>query len=146
MKEETTTGAPQSISGIVVRAWIRYAGKTHWEEYTYQEQPLLDANEDYLRIAVMRHVYDFNHTDEGLRYPKQLLDLEIVERRLHPLYCEHTYLFAHDWQLVHGTQDRFTCKVCGCQSWRRNIRSAFVISEKEKLAHPFGCIPHLRPI
>jgi len=143
---DNQTGNVDVIHGIVVRAWIGYSGKTHWEEYAYQEQPLLNDSEDFLRIAVQRHVFDFNHTDEGMRHPKRLLDIEIVARKLDPLYCELIHLFAHEWQLERGTENRFACKSCGCRAFRRNIRSAFVIPEGEKRKHPFGCIPHLRPI
>lgn len=141
------TGNVDAIPGIVVRAWISYSGKTHWEEYTYQEQPLLNDSEDFLRIAVQRHVFDFNHTDAGMRYPKRLLDIEIVARKLDPLYCELIHLFPHDWEPdPHRPVDGCVCKACGCRAWRRNLRSAIVIPEGEKRKHPFGCIPHLRPI
>jgi len=139
------TGNHNSVPAVVVRAWIRYGRTTHWEEFCMPRHDMLAVTEDFLRIAVNRHILDFNHEKAGLQFPKRLLDLEVVYRDLDPQYCETVPLFPHEWK-PNGAPDRFTCKLCGVQAYRRTIRSSFVFPGSEKLKHPFGCLPHLHPV
>lgn len=135
---------PSKVPAVIVRAWIRY-GTTYWEEFVMPRHDMLDVTEDFLRIAVNRHVLDFNHTDAGIRFPKRLLDLEVTYRELDPSYCDLQQLFPHEWQ-PNGALDKYACKLCGVLAYRRSIASAFKISDVEKMKHPFGCLPHLHPI